>query len=188
MSYEIPTHEPAEAVIGSSWFWDATYPDFPASDGWVLSYYLRGGSDLTLANATPVGVTITASGDVYEVRVPGSVTAAVTVAGKYRLIGRVALAGEVHVVYNEHLLLLQDPSDAVNAKTFNRQMLDAIETAMVAGVAGSSDIQAITINGRSITYRDRAELNAAHAHYSLLVALEENPDGTLSHAVEFVRG
>jgi len=188
LSNQIPTHEPAEAQIGSSWFWDATYPDFPASDGWVLSYYLRGGSDLTLANATPVGVTITASGDVYEVRVPGSVTAAVTVAGKYRLIGRVALAGEVHVVYNAHLLLLLDPSNAVNAKTFNRQMLEAIETAMVAGVANASEIQSVTVNGRTIQYRDRAELNTAHAHYSLLVALEENPDGRLSHAAEFVHG
>lgn len=188
MAYDIPAREPTEATIGSSWYWDATYSGFPASEGWVLTYYLRGASDLTLANASPTGVTITADGDVYEVRIPGTVTAAVTSAGKFRLIGRVALAGEVHVVYNEHLLLHQDPLDAVNAKTFARQMLEAIEAAMVAGISTSSDIQSITINGRSISYRDRDELNRLHAHYSLLVAIEENPHGTLSHAAQFVRG
>jgi hypothetical protein len=186
LSYQIPTVEPTQAVIGTSWYWDATYADFPASDGWTLTYHLRGATDADFITGTD-SVTITANGSAFEVRIPATKTAGLT-AGKYRLTGRVSLAGEIHVVYSAHLLALTDPTNALDAASFNRQMLDALETAMVAGVASGSELQTVTINGRTISYRDRAELNAAHAHYSLLVAIEENPHGSLSHAAEFVRG
>jgi hypothetical protein len=184
VAYEIPSHEPKQAQAGSSWFWDASYPTFPATDGWALAYYLRGPVDKDFTWGTHV----TADGAGYSVRVPASLTDDLTAAGPYQLTGRVSLDGVVHVVYSAALHVLADPLQSVNAKTFNRRMLEALETAMAAGAATGSEVLSISINGRSITYRDRAEMTSVHAHYRLLVAIEENPLGSLTHAAEFVRG
>jgi hypothetical protein len=184
-----PTKEPAELFIGSAWSWDVAYSDFPADDSWQLSYALRGPDDIDLAWGTEV--TAADSGPGFEVRVPKATTDGITTPGAYRLIGRVSKSGDEFdglVVHNEHLLLLADPTTAVNAKSFNRQMLEALETALVAGVSSSAEVLEVVINGRRTTYRERGEIEKAHAHYLLLVAIEDNPRGSLSHATEFVRG
>lgn len=168
-------------MAGSSLFWDATYPTFPATEGWALTYYLTGPVKKTWAGATYIN----ASGQTYQVRIPATQTDDLTTAGAYRLIGRVSLAGEVHEVYNERLLVLADPAAAGAAKSFNRQMLESIDAALLAW-APSAEMQSFSVNGRSIEYRTKEELFELRATYAYLVALEDNPDGRLSHAVTFV--
>lgn len=181
-----PLHEPAEATIGSAWSWDVTYADFPADESWQLNYYLRGAFDLDLAWGTHV--TAAASGPAFEVRVTAAQSGAVTTAGRYWMTGRVSKSGDEFdgtVIYHAPILLLADPSDAVNAKSTDRQMLEAIETALLAGISTTAEKKRITINGRTIEYRDRVELETARARYRMLVAIEENPGGRLLHEVEF---
>lgn len=185
VAYTIPTYEPSQGQAGESWFWDISYPDFPADESWELSYYLRGPVDLDFAFGTEVTA---GDGAEFEVRVPATTTDDLTAAGAYRLIGRVSKSGEVHTVYNEHFLVLADPSTAVNVKSFARQMLEAIDTALIAGVASSAETKRLTINGRTIEYRDTADLEGRRAHYAVLVALEDNPYGSVTHVAEFVRG
>lgn len=186
---QIPTHEPSELVIGSSWAWDVAYPDFPADDGWQLSYTLRGPDDMDLAWGTHVAAA--AAGSSFEIRVTATQSAeGVAVPGAYRLVGRVNKTGDTwdgEIVHNEHLLVLADPSTAVGAKSFNRRMLEAIETALAAGISSSAEAQKITINGRTIEYRDRSELDTLHARYRYLVSIEENPTGRVVNEVAFTR-
>jgi hypothetical protein len=184
LAYTIPTTPPEQVRLGTSWFWDVSYPDFPASDGWQLNLYFRGPTDLTVAWASG----ISADGDAFAVRVTPALATGLTTAGKYLLVGTVTLSGEVHEVERRHLLVLRNATTAVNAKSFDRQMLEAVETALLAGVSSSSETKRITINGRTIEYRDRAELDVLHARYTYLVAIEENPTGRIVHEAEFVRG
>lgn len=186
MSREIPQHEPTSVQIGSPWNWDITYPDFPADENWELSYYLRGADDQDFL----FGSVVTAgTGAEFEVRIPASTTSGITTAGSYRLIGRVSKTGhewDGHVVYNKHVLVLADPADAVNAKSHNRQMLEALRTARLSGASSHEKVK-IEVNGRSVTYRDAEELDSLIGRYELLVALEENPDGRIAQEVEFRR-
>ena len=182
LSYQIPTSPPDQVRIGTSWFWDVSYPDFPAGDGWQLNLYFRGPTDLTVAWASG----ITADGDGFSVRITPTIALLLTTPGKYVLVGTVTLAGEVHEVERRHLLVLPSATTAVNAKSFHKQMLEAIQAAMVAGVSTTTETQQITVNGRSITYRDRAELDSLYARYLYLVAIEENPTGRIIHEVEFL--
>ncbi len=188
MAKQIPQCEPAEGYINSAWSWDIYYGDFPSDDGWSLNYYLSGPSILTLAWATEV--TAAASGGGFEVRVPAATTNGIGTAGGHRLRGRVSKAGDDfdgELVYNKHLLVLPDPVDAVAAKSVNRQRLEALQTAVLA--QGTKDIvhRVITVNGRTVEYSDE-QYEKLLAKYMGLVALEENPHGSLTHATEYVRG
>lgn len=189
MAKTIPTREPRQLVIGSSWAWDPSYLDFPADDSWQLSYDIRGPDDFDLVWGTHVSA---GDGSEFEVRVTAAESAAgITTPGTYRLVGRVNKSGDTwdgEIVYSEHLLVLADPSTAVGVKSFNRQMLEAIDTALLAGASNSAEAQRIEINGRVIQYRDTADLEGRRAHYAMLVAIEENPYGSVVQEAEFVRG
>ena len=181
-----PTCEPTQAFIGSAWSWDVSYADFPADESWQLTYVLRGPYDLTLAWGTEV--TAASSGPGFEIRVPKATTDNITAHGAYRLVGRVSKSGDEFdgtVVYNGHLLLLADPTTAVNAKSQARQMLEAIDAALLDGVSDSTEIKSLSVNSRTVTYRDQVELEARRSHYAILVALEDNPGATVTHAIEF---
>ena len=188
LARQTPTREPTQLFIGSAWSWDRTYSDFPADESWQLAYSLRGAHDLDFAFGTEV--TAASSGAAFEVRVPKATTDNILVAGGYRLIGRVSKTDDEFdgtVVYNGHLLLLADPTTAVDAKSFNRQMLEAIEEALVAGVPMGAAAQRVTINGRTIEYRTTDDLNRLHASYLARVAVEENPNGVVIDEAVFVR-
>lgn len=190
MAKSVPKCEPAELTIGSSWAWDVTYADFPADNSWQLNYYLRGHKDVVLAWGTHVSA---GTGAEFEVRVtPAQQTTLglTTQPGKYQLVGRVSKSGDTwdgEIVYTAHLLVLANPTTAVNAKTFNRQMLEAIDAALVAGVSSSAEAKRLTVNGRSIEYRDLAELEGRRSHYAYLVALEENPNAEIVDEVYAAR-
>lgn len=181
LALEIPTTEPVELRAGDDWEFDIESPtDFLASAGWQLSYYLRGEKDLTLAWGTEV----TADGDTFEIRVGTSKTDLPP--GPYRFY-RVFTKGTQRrtELLDESFQLLPNPGTGVNAKSFNRRMLDAIETALEAWAPDGAE-QAISINGRAITYRSREEVQNLRAHYLLLVELERDPDQRIEHAVRFV--
>lgn len=184
MAYTIPTCEPAELRIGAAWAWDVAYPDHPSDDGWTLAYSLRGPDDLDLAFGTEVAAADSGIG--FSVRVPRATTAGLTDRGAYRLIGQVFKANDPadgRVVYDGHVLMHPDPSTAVGEKSFNRQRLEALQAAAVT----NGGYRETMINGRRIVFAPE-EYQRQLAHFSYLVALEENPDARIEHHAEFVRG
>lgn len=178
MAYQIPTSEPAEGQAGESWFWDISYPDFPADESWELSYYLRGPVDADFV----FGTEVTADGAGFEVRVPATTTDDITTSGAYRLIGRVSKSGEVHTVYDAHFLVRADPSTAVGAKSYNRTRLEELQ----AATTPNPGIRVVEINGRRTEYGVE-DYERQLARYTYLVAIEENPYGSVVHETVFSR-
>jgi len=82
----IPTIEPDELVAGETWQWEISDSDYPAGDGWVLTYAL-------LDSATnQIAIVATANGDAHLVDEAFATTAAYT-AGTYNYTGFFELAG-----------------------------------------------------------------------------------------------
>ena len=183
MAKTIPTKEPAELTIGSSWAWDVTYPDFPADESWQLNYYLRGPKDITLAWGTHVTA---GDGAEFEVRVTPAQQTTLGLTdqpGKYRLLGRASKSGDTwdgEIVYSAHLLVLPNPTTAVNAKSFNRQRLEELQAATLR----PNGIREVAVNGGRTVY-EPGEYDRELARYTYLVAIEENPNGRVMHEVEF---
>ena len=189
MTLTVPTVEPRQAYIGEAWAWDATYADHPADESWTLDYFLRGAKDLDLTDGTEVNAA--SSGPTFEIRVPKTTTDDLAgYPGRYRLTGRVTKSGDNfdgRIVYNGHILILADPSTAVGATSFNRQMLAAIRTAMIDGATSGTGVQRVTVNGRTVEYRTADDLIKLESTFLMRVAIEENPDGSVVDEIEFVR-
>ena len=186
MAYTIPVVPPTELRLGSSWFWDVTYPQFPASDSWQLNLFFRGPEDLDVVWAT--GIAAASSGPVFEVRITPTIVDAgtFTTPGAYRLYGEVSLSGEVHAVEDRHILVLANPSAVLKAKSFNRQMLEAFQAAAIGLGEGGLKYAEVSINGRKSVFAvDQYEKKLAH--YAYVVAREENPGGSFIHESVFTR-
>lgn len=180
LAYTVPTCEPRDAVSGDSLQWDVSYPDYPASDGWQLAYYINGPEKLDL----PWGTRVTANGDGFSVRVPAS--AFDLLAGDYSLSGRVSLSGEEHRVYKGKLLIQANPASMEPGLSFNRQMRDALRTAVLAAAPAAAKLS-VQVNGHAVTY-SREEARKDLAHYEALVVIEENPAAEITHEPVFLRG
>lgn len=184
MGYTIPTKEPKTCQAGTSLFFDIAYPDYPASDGWTLRYYLRAkhGTDYLDFSADE----ITADGTGWEVRVPSTRTATLT-PGPYSLIARISKDGAIHPVYSGDIAVTADAT-ADAAPSENRAWLTALYAARTAS-AGNAAYVTVSALSRSVTYRNsggEGSLDAEIAKYEYLVALESSANPYIAHAVTFV--
>jgi len=90
MPAAIPTSEPPFLTAGDTWTWTRSFPDYPASSGWELSYALT-------SSTAQVAITASASGDDHLVSVAAAITAAYT-AGDYSWQAYVTLDAERYMV------------------------------------------------------------------------------------------
>lgn len=182
MAKDIPTGAPRVFTAGQTWEWDDTFGDFPASDGWELTYYFRSlsatDSDLTAAFDDQ----ITANGDTFEVRIPFADTG--LAAGAYDLVGEITDGTKKHLVYNRRVKILQAPGTA-GSQSHARAMLAAIEARMQSRVLTAEE-RSWKIGEKSLEYASDDELRSAHAHWKYMVALEDNPNPRIQHAARFV--
>lgn len=195
MTLTVPTYEPTELTPGAAWSWDPTYSDFPANESWQLNYYLRGLNG-ALVFTFAWGTHVTAgSGAGFEVRVTAAQSGALKLLGGYRLVGRVTKAADDFdgtIVYNAPVLALANPAASLNTaeivgKSDNRRILEALHAATLEIVGGVAMYKSQAVNGRAAEFWTPGERISQIAHYTLLVALEENPDAEVSHAGEFQR-
>ncbi len=118
MPPEISNREPSRFVAGSTVTWKKSLSDFPASDGWVLKYFLRGPSRLD--------VTCTADGNDFVATIAASDSAKLKT-GRYWMQGRVELAGAKHLVTPDMLELEILPGlDAESANVDLRSQAERI--------------------------------------------------------------
>jgi hypothetical protein len=192
------TTEPSEVRVGDSWAWrreDLT-ADYPASE-WTLVYAFRNAS---------VGFEITAAADddYFEVSVAGSLTEEYE-AGAYAWGARVVNIADAtirHTVDGGTITVLPNmfiDEDALDARTFARQMLDQVEAALLAVMtqkASGTGIKAYSIAGRSMEYADAdtevARLEKSRDRWRLAVAREDQAEGRPNnisrfHGVRFTR-
>lgn len=190
MSVTIPKREPLLFTAGTSWDWDRSLGDFPASDGWELSYRFvsleAADRDITLAWGTEV----TADGDAFEIRTPPAKTDAEAeyAAGTYELVGYVSDGTDTYEVFRERVRVLSNPATVEGKASTARFMHDAIDTAIRDKAALTAVQRRVAINNRSIEYASHEELTRALSYWKLVMLAGRSPNARLRRAARMVPG
>ncbi len=71
MAPQVPTSPPSQVRAGETWQWDDEYADYPRSEGWVLTYELRGIDAISILASMMV-----ANGEGWRVTVPATTSPA----------------------------------------------------------------------------------------------------------------
>lgn len=166
MAAPTPTTEPASLTAGDTAKWLITLPDYPATDGWQLSY--------RLANASAaITFTASASGADHLVAVPAATTAA-WAPGSYTWRSQVSLSGEVFTVSGGTLQILPAFTAALDARSHARKALAAVE-AYLENPQNLSAAQ-YEIAGRRLQRMGIPDLLALRSRYQAEVAREDAAD------------
>lgn len=163
VSASIPTTEPARIVAGDTAKWAKSLADYPAGDGWTLSYSL-----VTATNRYTFSAS--ADGDDHLVTVAAATTA-VWVPDPYAWRAQVALSGEVYTVGEGIVTVAAAFGAAVDARSLARRQLDAVE-AMLEGRASSS-VAEYSIAGRALKYIPVTDLMVLRDRLRMDVARED---------------
>ena len=162
MAASIPTTEPSVIVAGDTAKWTKSLADYPASDGWALSY--------TLVNATNrYTFSATASGSDFAVTVAAATTTAYA-AGLYDWRAQVAKAGEVFTVGSGQFIVQPSFASATDGRSSAKKSYDQV----VAYLADSNNLAAAEyeIAGRRLKRLSVPELIQLKSHLSAEVQRE----------------
>lgn len=160
-------------IAGDSLVFTESLADYPASDGWTLTYRLA-----PRTAGTAITFSATASGADYSVNVLATTTAA-WAAGSYSWAAYVTKAGQRFTVDSGVITISPDPGvvSSLDSRTHAQRVLEAIQ-AVIEGRA-TRDQEEYTIGNRSLKRtplrdlmllrdRYRAEVNAEAAGRRLL--------------------
>lgn len=143
-------------------------PDYPASDGWVLTYTLVPRS----AGASRILLSSQAEGDDHRLQA-SSITTAGWVAGQYSWVASVARGSERYTLAQGAVEVLPDPASAsvLDTRSQARVALDNIN----AYLANASNLTAAkySIAGRSLDRHPMSELLRLKSHFQVEVARED---------------
>lgn len=158
MSYTtVLSNIPAKITAGESVSWSITLGDFPASDGWAVTYTL-------VKSDAQIQIVSAASGDAHLIEIPFATTAAYD-AGEYHYQAHVSNAVERYQVGEGIVEILPDfatKTSGHDGRSHVKKVLDALEavienraskTQMVQEIAGVQ-IQHMTTD-QIITLRDK---------------------------------
>lgn len=169
MAYEVPTTEPLVVTAGDLVTWKRSLPDYPANDGWVLSYALT-------KSSVRITFSSTASGADHLVSVAAATSAAWT-AGAYLIQGYVtkAATSERYRVFEANIEILTNlaaQSSGYDGRSHAKKVLDAIEAVLesrasktVQSWSGLEQSFSLIPTAELLTMRDkyRAEYQAEQA-------------------------
>lgn len=156
--------EPTKLYAGDTVSWTRVQADYPASDGWVLTYYFA------LGSALPVPIAAAPAGPDHLLTIPAA-TSDAWAPGTCHWTARVAKAGETHTVGQGSFDVLPNPASAYDRRTHSEKCLAAI-TAVIEGRMGDP-ITEYEIDGVKAKKLPHAELVALRAHYKGLVRREK---------------
>ena len=160
---EISTSIPAEIRAGDTAKWQRSFADYPAIDGWVLTYTMLG-----LGGAFNfVGV---ANADAFDVTVSAATTGTWP-AGVYALTESVSLAGERYTLSSKNIRILDNLVGAVAGDTRShcQKMLDNIEAWLESKAPTAALVE---IAGRKIQNYALTDLLALRDRYRFEVNQE----------------
>lgn len=170
MAYDIPTTEPTELTAGDTVQWTRSLADFPAGDGWVLSYVL-------INSAAKITITASASGDDHAVSVSAATSSAWT-AGKYQWQAYATLASDRHLVGTGTVQIKPNFAAATtyDGRSHAHKVLEAIEAALESRATNDQlDILTTSFGDRSIG-RDKSRLLELRDRYRREVRAEEDAE------------
>lgn len=155
-------------IAGDALDFKTSPPNYPASDGWTLTYRL-----IPQSSGTPIEFVATADGDDYLIEVSSSTTAT-WAAGPYSWASAVSKSGERFTVDDGSITIKADPFavSSLDNRSHARKMLDAIEAALESRASSSQlELLELTIYSRS-SKRDPTVLMKARSQYMAEVARE----------------
>lgn len=172
-----PTNEPQEVIAGDTVKWDRNdLSDYPANDGWVLTYKL-------LNAAGKIEITASASGANHSVNVAAATTAN-WAAGSYvwQAYATKAATSERYKV-DEGTMVVQANFAALNSldsRSHNKKVLDAI-CAVIENRA-TLDQESYSIMGRSLNRTPLKDLLLLKDKYQALYNAEQNAENVRNGA------
>lgn len=162
---------PKKITAGDSAEWTLSLSDYPAGDGWALSYALvASGSQITFTGA--------ASGDDHKITLAAATTSGWT-AGKYRYQAYVTLGSDRETVETGEIEIR--PNFATLGSGYDgrsqwQKILDSLMTAYESMQSGYGTQSVTMADGRSVTYRTTAELLPAISKARAEVAREQRAE------------
>ena len=166
VSAPTPYDEPARIVAGDTAAWLKSLGDYPAGEGWVLTY--------TMVNsAQRYTFAATALGDDYQVSVAATTTAG-WVAGAYLWRAQVSLVDDVFTVGEGRITVAAAFTTAADSRSQARRMLEAVDAALEG--RASSSVAEYTIGGRSMKNMAVPELMQLRDRLRFDVKREDDAD------------
>lgn len=166
MPQTVPAGEPARVTAGDTATWTRSLPDFPATDGWVLSYAL-------VRTGVLLGITASAQGADHLVSVAAATTAAWQ-PGRYAWQASVARGAERHTIGTGYLEVLPDfaaQAGGHDGRSHARRVLEAVE-AVIEGRASQAHAE-YAIAGRQLKFIPIPELLALRDRYRAEVRAQD---------------
>jgi hypothetical protein len=170
MTLPTRTVEPTAFVAGELVEWTKQFNDYPAT-AWGLVYKIRG-------PGTGIDVTATADGDAFVLSILPATSDDITVAGRYRIQGVVTKTSDAtqkHVVYDGWVkvtLLLASATTTVETRSTAKQIVDAIDTALLADSGAVIEYEISTPAGTRRVKKDRKAAREDRNYYASIVARE----------------
>jgi hypothetical protein len=168
LSYDVPSIEPEQIIVGETVKWDVSLDDYP-NDTWSLTYNFNHTTAANNFNANAV-----AYGNDYRVTLTSAQTAVLT-AGDYDWYMRVTDGSEVYYVENEDgthrtglTTVYSNPQSASTTRTLShyKTVLDRLKAA-IEGQATAS-VLSYSVAGRSLEHYSAAELMDLRDRYQTL--------------------
>ena len=163
MAASTPTTEPSALIAGDTAKWLKTLADYPATEGWTLSYALVSATSRFTFDAA-------ASGTDYLVSVPASTTSGWT-PGAYEWRAQVSKAGEVFTVATASITIQPAFGTAVDGRSHARKVLANIEAYLEN--AGNLSAASYEIAGRKLQRISLPELITLRDKYKGEVGRED---------------
>lgn len=145
--------EPVAVTAGDTVAWLKTLSDYPANDGWSLSYVLINGTAKITINAS-------ASGSDHLVSASAATTAGWT-AGDYDYQAYVTKASDRYTVASGRIAIGKSFSaqTTLDTRSSARHMLEALEACYLAYLeSGQGHVAEYEIAGRRMKFRNAAEI------------------------------
>jgi hypothetical protein len=172
---DLPRFVPKDIVIGETVEWRKELDDFPADQGWTLTYYFRG-------EGTGFDVAGVADGSAFNLTAASSATA-VASPGAYYFQAWAVKGSEKHLVEENSVELTASFQSITTATTFDgrsiaKQILDAIDNLMQGKATVDSQRYLIASGVPGFTSQREAEridpskLLELRKYYAALVAAE----------------
>lgn len=157
----LPTlwREPQEFAQGDTLSFSRKLCNFPATDGWSLTYELRGGSQ-------PIEFTSTATNQDHTILVDAATTAT-WLPGDYTMAGYAIKATERHQFYLATIVITPNfPQVLGNApeKTFAQKMIEQLEEAMLSKASG--DLKSSAVGDTRFEFWTMEEMRSEHGYWS----------------------
>lgn len=154
--------EPLEFAAGDTLSFERAFSSYPASQGWVLDYEMRGTGN---ASGQPISFQSVADGDDHAVIVPAATTAG-WLAGSYTLAGYAVnnSSSQRHQIYEGQLSVktnLQTAGGSDVQPTFAQQMVQMLESILI----GKNDLTESRIGETIFRYESIIAVRQEHGYW-----------------------